>query len=141
MNSLFPILGNRFSFPDDFSLDSVFDRLGQNMKLPQVDIRDKEDHYELIADLPGLRKEDVQIQYNDNIFTITVAQDKEEAEKDDKGNYLRRERFSRSYQRQFLIDGIREEGIKAKMADGVLTVTLPKQKEQDKRIQRQITIE
>lgn len=141
MNSLFPILGSRFPLSDDFSLESVFDRLGQSMKLPQVDIKDKEDHYELIADLPGITKEDVQIRYNDNVFTIRVEQDKEESEKDDKGDYLRRERFSRSYQRQFIIDGIREEEIKAKMVDGVLTVTLPKRKTEDTQVARSIAIE
>ena len=61
-------------------------------------------------------------------------------EKDEEGNYIRRERSSRSYKRQFLIKDINQENIKATFENGVLTVDLPK-KEQEEQWSRVETIE
>ena len=77
----------------------------------KTDIQEDGDSFVLEADLPGFKKEDIHV------------------DKDKKGNYLRCERSYGSYARSFDISGIDAAGIKAAYSDGVLRVTLPKQKE------------
>lgn len=76
--------------------------------------------------MPGIEKENIQLDYTDNIFSIDAHQETEQEEKDEKENYIRRERTSRSYSRQFLLQNIDETGIKANFENGVLIVDLPK---------------
>lgn len=97
-----------------------------------VDIKEKEDAYHLVADLRGLDKENIQINYENNVLSIQAHQEHEEEESHDEGRYIRRERSSRSYNRQFLIENIAEEEIKASFDNGVLTVDLPKKEKEDK---------
>ena len=94
-----------------------------------TDIKDKGDHYELEADLPGFKKEDIHVDIADDRLTVSAERHSNYEDKDKKGNYLRCERSYGSYARSFDISGIDATGIKAAYADGVLRVTLPKQKE------------
>lgn len=96
----------------------------------RTDIQDKGDHYLLEADLPGFKKDDIHIDVNDGMMTITAERHSEHEEKDKKGNYVRCERSYGSYQRSFNLSGIDESGLQAAYADGVLKLTLPKSKEQ-----------
>ena len=96
----------------------------------RTDIQDKGDHYLMEADLPGFKKDDIHIDVNDGMMTITAERHSEHEEKDKKGNYVRCERSYGSYQRSFDLSGIDESGLQAAYADGVLKLTLPKSKEQ-----------
>ena len=96
----------------------------------RTDIQDKGDHYLMEADLPGFKKDDIHIDMNDGMMTITAERHSEHEEKDKKGNYVRCERSYGSYQRSFDLSGIDESGLQAAYADGVLKLTLPKSKEQ-----------
>ena len=91
--------------------------------VPKVDIEDKKDHYEITCDMPGFKKED-----------------KKDAD-DTEHHYIRRERASVSFSRQFTVKGIKEEGIKAALKDGILTIMLPKEEEKKAEPSRQITID
>lgn len=103
-----------------------FDRLFNEMNTFNVDIKESDDAYELEADLPGLTKEDVKLDYKDNVLSIEAYKE-EKAEKEDKDrNYIRRERSTRSYSRQFIFKDIDEDNISAKFDKGVLTIELPK---------------
>ena len=93
-----------------------------------TDIKDKGDHYELEADLPGFRKEDIDLHLQDGVLTITAKRQEEQEEKKE-GKYLCRERRMGSCARAFDVSGIREEDITAAFEDGVLKLTLPKQGE------------
>jgi len=92
----------------------------------KVDVREKDGGYELIADLPGLKKEDISLSYENSYLTIAARQNGATDEKDDKGDYIRRERHYGSMSRSFYIDNIDENKIAAEFKDGVLTVDLPK---------------
>ena len=87
------------------------------------------DNFVLEADLPGFKKEDIHVDVADDRLTVSAERHSNYEDKDKKGNYLRCERSYGSYARSFDISGIDAAGIKAAYADGVLRVTLPKQKE------------
>ena len=95
----------------------------------KTDIQEDGDNFVLEADLPGFKKEDISIDIEDNYLTITAARHSEYEKKDKKGNYIRCERSYGTYARSFDISGIDAKAIKAAYSDGVLRVTLPKQKE------------
>lgn len=139
MNNLFPsrrdlMNVNRGLFGDTFdnffTPDSDFN----------VDIRENDDAYKVEADLPGLSKEDIKLDYTDNVLSIRAHQEMETEEKDTESNYIRRERSSRSYSRQFLLENVDAEAIKANFENGVLTLDLPK-KEKDESETKRIEIE
>ena len=96
----------------------------------RTDIQDKGDHYLLEADLPGFKKDDIHIDVENGMMTITAERHSEHEEKDKQGNYVRCERSYGSYQRSFDLSGIDEDNLQATYADGVLKLTLPKAKEQ-----------
>ena len=116
-------------FFDDFYRPAVR-RANSNVTIPNVmktDIKETEGAYELSIDLPGYKKEDVEIQLKDGTLTISAAAKKESEETKDNGRYIRRERFYGSCSRSFYVgDVVTEEDIKAKFADGILKVTVPK---------------
>ena len=104
----------------------------------KTDIKDIGSAYELSADLPGFKKEDINIDLNDNTLTISAERKFEKEEKNNEGNYIHRERSYGSFSRSFDLSGIDPENIKAKYNDGVLTITLPKQ---DKQLQNNRRLE
>lgn len=90
----------------------------------RVDVKDEGDHYLLEADMPGVKKEDVSIEVNDGVLTISAQTKQSREEK--KENYVFSERRSGSFSRSFTLNGIDEEKISAACEDGVLKLTLPK---------------
>ncbi len=90
----------------------------------KVDVVDRGDHYELDADLPGVKKEDVRVSIEDGVLTLAAELNQEKEEKD--SNYVYRERRYGRMCRSFNLDGIREADISAEYKDGVLKLTLPK---------------
>lgn len=106
---------------------SVFGESGRRLPAFSTDIRDKGDHYLLEAELPGFRKEDIDLDVKDGFLTISASHQESNETKQD--NYLCRERRSGSFSRSFNLDGIQEEGITASYHNGVLELTLPKRQE------------
>ena len=96
----------------------------------KVDVKDNGNSYELIADFPGLKKENINLNYENNYLTISAKTEEGKEEKDDKGNYIRRERHFGSMSRSFYIDNIDETKISAEFKDGVLKIDLPKMVEE-----------
>ena len=105
----------------------------------RVDVKEKGDAYELTAELPGVKKEDIRLAYENSYLTIEAKREEQKDEKDDSGNYIRRERSTGSVSRSFYIDGIDEAKIDAEFKDGVLKVDLPKQTKTAE-VSRQISI-
>ena len=95
----------------------------------RADIRDTGDAYELEADLPGVKKEDIQVELDNNYLTISAERHAEKDEKDKKGNYVRHERTYGSYSRSFDVTGVQTDQITAEYTDGVLKLRLPKKQE------------
>ena len=82
-------------------------------------------------DLPGFKKEDIHVDVKDNTLSITAERHSEFEQKEKKNSFLRCERSFGSYSRSFDISGIDCANIKAGYKDGVLTLTLPKQKKEE----------
>ena len=94
----------------------------------KVDIYETETSYVLNAELPGLTKEEINIDVNDN--TLTLKGEKKFEEKVEKDNYVRVERSYGNFARSFVLsDDVNTEGITANYNEGVLELTLPKKEE------------
>lgn len=92
----------------------------------RTDIKDEGDHFLLEAELPGFKKEDIDLQIQDGVLTISAHHDETVENKEDEGKYVCRERRYGSFQRSFDVTGIKEDAIGAAYEDGVLKLTLPK---------------
>ncbi|HNJ61616.1 MAG TPA: Hsp20/alpha crystallin family protein, partial [Chitinophagales bacterium] len=88
--------------------------------------KETENSFVVEAAIPGVKKEDVKVELNENVLTISSETKKEENESNDK--YTRREYSYSSFKRSFTIDedAINTEGIDAKFENGVLAIILPK---------------
>lgn len=121
------------SLIDDF-MDFPFHRMGRSIQnestqnVMRTDVKETNDGYEIDIDLPGFKKEDVKAQLKDGYLTIQAVKNVDDAQKDNEGKYIRRERFSGSVSRSFYVgEKITEEDIHAKFQDGILKLTLPKE--------------
>lgn len=100
----------------------------QRLQMMKTDIKDVEGGYELSIDLPGFSKEDMTLQLKDGYLTIQAARTENKDEKDNKGKYVRRERYCGQCSRSFYVGkSILQEDVHAKYEDGVLKVTFPKE--------------
>ena len=98
----------------------------------KTDIKDTANDYELTIDLPGFKKEDVSAEIKNGYLTVSASTSSEKDDKDDKGTFIRKERFSGRASRSFYVgEDISEDDIKAKFDNGTLKITIPK-KEQAK---------
>lgn len=91
----------------------------------KTDIKEDEENYYIESELPGLDRDDIQVEIDDNTLIIS-ATNEEEVEKEET-NYIRRERRSGTYQRTFRLDNVNEDNIEAEYNDGILNITLPKE--------------
>lgn len=140
------IFGERLidSFMDDFGFSGL-NKLayGRNsFNLMRTDVKEVEEGYQLDIDLPGFKKDDVKIRLKEGYLTVNVKEQKDDESKDDKGRYLRRERYAGSMSRSFFVgENLDENDIHAKFEDGILKLTFPK--EEPKKIEeaRYIAIE
>ena len=109
---------------------------GHTAEAFKTDIKDAGNAYELEADLPGFKKEDIQVNVEEGYLTIRAERHSEAEEKDKKGNYIRCERSYGSFSRSFDLTGINADQIKASYADGVLKLNLPKLEAQKPEVRR-----
>ncbi|MGN0989108.1 MAG: Hsp20/alpha crystallin family protein [Eubacteriales bacterium] len=92
----------------------------------RTDIKDNGKEYELEADLPGFNKDDIHVDIEGNYLTVNAERKSEKDEKDEKGNYIRRERSYGSFSRSFNVSNVKTEDIKVSYKDGVLKLIMPK---------------
>ena len=92
----------------------------------RMDVIDKNDKFEVLVDLPGIKKEDIQVTIEGSRVAIS-AETKSEKEQKDGDRVLHSERYAASYARTFELPAeVTEEGAGANFDNGVLTLTLPK---------------
>lgn len=91
-----------------------------------LDVKDLGGAFELKADLPGMKKEDLHVDLDGDYLTISAQRSEEHEEKDAAGNYIRRERSYGSFRRTFDVSSVDTEQISASYQDGVLSLRLPK---------------
>ena len=114
------------SFRDEFwdNFFSPAEQHSHNGRMLSTDIEEKEDSYVVNVDVPGAKKEDINVDLENGYLTIGV---KEKEEKEDK-KYLHHERFFGSYSRTFYLGEVDKENVSASLDNGVLTIVLPKSK-------------
>ncbi|SEH45330.1 HSP20 family protein [Ruminococcus flavefaciens] len=127
MYGLTPFGGTGFGLWDAFN-DFDKDFFGSKMPLNncRTDIRDDGDKYVMESELPGFDKEDIKLDINGSQLTIAAEHTEKNDEKDDKGNYIRRERTFGSYKRSFNIGDVNTDAVSAEYKNGILTIELPK---------------
>lgn len=118
--------GSEFqSVLDDFFDDDFFKNLDfSNSANFKVDVKENEKGYLLSAELPGVKKENINVEYKDN--NIIISAKREDTFEEKENNYIRRERSFGEFSRSFYIDNVDEENIKAKFENGELYIFLPK---------------
>ena len=126
---------------DDFFKDSFFTR-NNSLKSMKTDIQEKDNNYILDMDLPGYDKSDIKAQLKGGYLTIIAQKNTSNEDKDEKGNYIRRERYCGKCSRSFYVgDSVKEKDIKASFNNGILQLTFPKEVEQKEEEMKYITID
>ena len=139
------LFDDMFDF-DDF--DKEFNRMmrplygkhAQNMM--KTDVRETDNSYELDIDLPGFKKDEINVQLDNGYLSISAAKglDKDEEKKNSK--YIRRERYAGAMSRTFYVgDNLTQQDIKAKFENGILKISVPKKDVQQVAQNNHIAIE
>lgn len=101
---------------------------GNNFK---VNIQENEKEYVVEAELPGVNKDEINLEFNDGRLTIFVK--KEDTINEEKKNYIHRESRYSSMSRSVYLPDAKQEGAKAKLGNGVLNIIVPKDKNENAR--------
>ena len=131
------LLDDLFDFPfyDDKADRKIHRKLyGHHAgNLMKTDIKEKKDGYELEIDLPGFKKDEITAELKDGYLTVSAAKGLDKDEEDKKGHYIRQERYSGAMSRTFYVgEDVKQEDIKAKFENGILSLSVPKPVEQKK---------
>ena len=95
----------------------------------KIDVQDNENEYVIEAELPGVQKNDVNVSLEDGRLSVSV--NKQEVKEEQNKNYVHRERTYSSMTRSIVLADADSDGIKAKLTDGVLTITVSKKVKPD----------
>ena len=131
-----------FPFNDEFwgKKNPLYGKHAQNMM--KTDIRETDGSYELDVNLPGFKKDEIQVQLKDGYLTISAAKGLDKDEEDKKGNYIRRERYAGSTSRSFYVgNGVKNEDVHAKFENGVLRLSIPKKAAEEIEADKYVSIE
>lgn len=119
---------------------SFFSSFGTGMQPFRTDIREEDNRYLVEAELPGMAKEDIDIQVQGNELIIRAKRNEMVEQKDDEGRMIRQERRAGEFVRRFYVDHIDEDNIKARLENGVLKLDIPK-RPGDEQSRRRIQID
>lgn len=117
-------------FDDFFPGGRLANENGKAFLSPQVDIKAEEHQHQIIVDVPGVNKEDIQVTLEDGVLTLEAERSEEKTE-EQSGKVIRKERRSGKYVRSFNVGrNITVEDITGNFENGVLTITIPKATQQ-----------
>ena len=131
---LLPTVFGEGLFNDDWMNDFDFGYDDRNLlygkkskNLMKTDIKEKKDGYEVSVDMPGFKKDEIQAKLENGYLTISASKGVEKNDKDKEGRYIRKERYTGQCARSFYVgDALKQEDVKAKYEDGILTLSVPK---------------
>ena len=109
--------------------------------LMKTDVKETESGYEVAVDLPGFKKDEVNVELNDGYLTISAAKGLDRDERDKKGRYIRQERYSGACSRSFYVGDVKPDEIKAGYEDGILRLEIPKREAKAASAPNRIAIE
>lgn len=132
MNEMKPIKRNNlnseiYSFPsvfDSFFNDDFFININNLQDNFNINLKENENSYLVEADLPGVRKDDISVDFYNNYLTISATRNCSIENNSD--NYIKKEVHYGEFRRSFYINNIKEDEINASFKDGVLKIKLPK---------------
>ncbi len=139
---------NLFDDFDNFNFDKALNRMNRELygkhsrNMMKTDVRETDNSYELDVDLPGFKKDEINVQLDNGYLSISAAKglDKDEEKKNSK--YIRRERYAGAMSRSFYVgDNLTQQDIKAKFEDGILKISVPKKDVQQIEQNKYIAIE
>ena len=108
----------------------------------KTDVRETDSGYEVDIDLPGFKKDEIDVQLDNGYLSISAAKGLDKEEKDKEGKYIRKERYAGSMSRSFYVgDSITEDDIKAKYESGILRLSIPKKEAKQVETTKRIAIE
>ena len=108
----------------------------------KTDVRETDNSYEVDIDLPGFKKDEVNVQLEDGYLTVSAAKGLDKDEEDKKGRYIRQERYAGSLSRSFYVgEDVEPQDVKAKYENGVLKLFVPKAEVKQVPAQTAIAIE
>ena len=131
-------------FMDDFGFPDVNKELyGKHAKnVMNTDVRELEDGYEIIMDLPGFKKDEIEIMLENGYLNVSATKGLDKDESDKAGKYIRRERYAGSMSRSFYVgDDITHEDIHAKFENGILKLDVPKKEAKAVEAKKRVAIE
>lgn len=132
---LFDEMFNGFFYPQRTEERSV-----SNLLIPLADIVETEYAYSVRVELPGLKKDDIEINFGDDMLTISGESSTSE-EKEEEGKVIHQERHHRSYRRTMRVPRqVDVENIHAEFKDGLLEIVLPKLEAEDQTEQVDIKV-
>lgn len=132
---LLPSIFGENLFDDDWMFPFDSDFFGKNnplygkhaKNLMKTDVRETESSYEVDIDLPGFKKDEIKAQLENGYLTVSAAKGLDKDEKDQKGKYIRQERYAGAMSRSFYIgEEVSQDEIRAKYENGILRLTIPK---------------
>ena len=93
----------------------------------ETDVHETDTDYELLMNLPGFKKDQINVKLEDGYMTISASKDHDQEKKDRHGKIIRQERYQGAMQRSFYVgEAVKKEDVKAKFEDGVLRLCIPK---------------
>jgi HSP20 family protein len=143
-SSLFPAIPSLMD--DFFGRDWLDSTLGDwktiGSTLPAVNVRESNDGYVIEVAAPGMKRDDFKVELDNNVLTISAQMEDSHQQKDQEGNYTRREFSYQSFQRSFSLpqNKVKGDEITARYVDGVLHVTVPKTEDAKTRPAKQIAV-
>ena len=139
--NLFDDLMESFAFPTFPDVDRAL--YGKNAKkLMKTDVKETQDGYVVDIDLPGFKKDEIQMQLENGYLTVNASKGLEKEEKNEDGRYVRRERYAGSMSRSFYVgENVTENDIHPKYENGILTFSLPKEEKRAVEEKKYIAIE
>ena len=108
----------------------------------KTDVRETDSGYEVDIDLPGFKKDEINIQLDNGYLSISAAKGLDKDEQDKEGKYIRKERYAGSMSRSFYVgNAITQDDIKAKYERGILRLSVPKKAAEEIESAKRIAIE
>lgn len=114
-------------FSDGLNTISEFINNFSDSYFMATDIEENDKAYLLTIDMPGVKKENISIEFEDDKLTLTVKTNKDEK----KVNYIKRENFSSDYKRTYLLVDSDQNNVKAKLENGVLMIVVGKKTKEE----------
>ncbi len=129
---------NNYGFLDDIFNDSFFGR--NENKIMKTDIKETENGYLLLMDIPGYDKENIKIEVDNGYLTVTAEVSSEDD--NDNQSFVRKERYYGQCSRTFYVgEHITHEDVKANFKNGTLSINIPKKENKQQKTKNYVQIE